>query len=171
MVGEVFRFEVGYRLRQPSTWVYALVLVGIPFLMMHAINGSSQYLNAPLMVANVSAVLGGIGMLVTAGIFGDAAARDVQSRMHALFYTSPLRESHYVAGRFLGGLAVNAVLLLGVPLGLLLASVMPYMSAGKFGRALSRPFHSCLISVSLKMRVRGGRTAGLRIPSSGLKSR
>jgi len=133
MLGEVFRFEVGYRVRQLSTWVYALVLFGVPFLMMHAINGSSQYLNAPEMVANASAVLGGIGMLVTAGIFGDAAARDVHWRMHALFYTSPLRESHYLAGRFLAGLAVNAVLLLGIPLGLLLASVMPYMEAGKFG--------------------------------------
>ncbi|HET7232723.1 MAG TPA: M1 family aminopeptidase [Longimicrobium sp.] len=132
-LGEVFRFEVEYRLRQPSTWVYALVLFGIPFLMMHAINGSSQYLNAPVMVANASALLGGIAMLVTAGIFGDAAARDVQSRMHALFYTSPLREAHYLGGRFLGGLAVNAALLLGVPLGLFLASVMPYMAAGKFG--------------------------------------
>jgi ABC-2 type transport system permease protein len=132
-LGEVFRFEVEYRLRQPSTWVYALVLLGIPFLMMHAINGSSQFLNAPLMLTNVSAVLGGIGMLVTAGIFGDAAARDVHSRMHALFYTSPLREAHYLGGRFLGGLTVNALLLLGVPLGLFLASVMPYMAAGKFG--------------------------------------
>ncbi|AHG92628.1 Peptidase M1 membrane alanine aminopeptidase (plasmid) [Gemmatirosa kalamazoonensis] len=130
---EVFRFEVEYRLRQPSTWVYALVLFGLPFLTMHAINGSRQYLNAPVMVMNASAILGTLGMLVTAGIFGDAAARDVQSRMHALFFTSPLREAHYLAGRFLGGLAVNAVLLLGVPLGLLLASVMPYMAAGKFG--------------------------------------
>jgi ABC-type transport system involved in multi-copper enzyme maturation permease subunit len=132
-LGEVFRFEVEYRLRQPSTWVYALVLFGIPFLLMHAIEGSGQHLNAPVMVANASAMLGGIAMLVTAGIFGDAAARDVQSRMHALFYTSPLREAHYLGGRFLGGLAVNAALLLGVPLGLLLASVMPYMAAGKFG--------------------------------------
>ena len=130
---EVFRFEVEYRLRQPSTWVYALVLFGIPFLMMHAINGSAHYLNAPVSVTNACAILGGIGILVTAGIFGDTAARDVQSRMHALFYTSPLREAHYLAGRFLGGLAVNAALLLGVPLGLLLASVMPYMAAGKFG--------------------------------------
>jgi ABC-type transport system involved in multi-copper enzyme maturation permease subunit len=132
-LGEVFRFEVGYRLRQPSTWAYALVLFGVPFLMMHAINGSSRYLNAPVMIANASAILGSLGMLVTAGIFGDAAARDVQSRMHALFYTSPLREAHYLGGRFLGALAVNAALLLGVPLGLLLASVMPYMEAGKFG--------------------------------------
>jgi ABC-type transport system involved in multi-copper enzyme maturation permease subunit len=135
-LGEVFRFEVEYRLRQPSTWVYALVLFGFSFLMMHAINGSSQHLNAPVMVANASALLGGIGMLVTAGIFGDAAARDVQTRMHALFYTSPLREAHYLGGRFLGALAVNATLLLGVPLGLLLASVMPYMQPGKFGPVL-----------------------------------
>ncbi len=133
MIGEIFRFEVGYRLRQPSTWIYAAVLFGVPFLMMHAINGSSQQLNAPEMVMNASAILGGIGMLVSAGVFGDAAARDVQSRMHALFYTSPLRERDYLVGRFLGAVVVNAVLMLGVPLGLLLASVMPYMEAGKFG--------------------------------------
>src|SRR5688572_15611277 len=131
--GEVFRFEVEYRLRQPSTWVYALVLFGFPFLLLHAINGSSQYLNTPIAVMQMSAVLGSIGMLVTAGIFGDAAARDVQTRMHALFYTSPVRERHYLGGRFLGGLVVNVVLVMGVPLGLLLASVMPYMSEGKFG--------------------------------------
>jgi len=132
-LGEVFRFEVEYRVRQPSTWVYALVLFGIPFLLMHAINGSSQYLNAPVMVMQASAILGSIGMLVTAGIFGDAASRDVQTRMHSLFYTFPIREAHYLGGRFLGGLLVNAILVMGVPLGLLVASLMPYMSAGKFG--------------------------------------
>ena len=132
-IGEVFRFEVAYRLRQPSTWVYAVVLLGVPFLMMHAINGSNQLLNAPEMVMNASAILGGIGMLVSAGMFGDAAARDVSTRMHALFYTSPLREAHYLLGRFLGAAAINAVLLLGIPSGLLLASVMPYMAGGKFG--------------------------------------
>ncbi|MGV3710207.1 MAG: M1 family aminopeptidase [Gemmatimonas sp.] len=130
---EIFLFELEYRVRQPSTWVYALVLFAIPFLMMHAINGSSQFLNAPLMVMTVSAALGSAGMLVTAGIFGDASARDVQTRMHSLFYTSPIRESHYLIGRYLGALTVNAFMLLGVPVGLLLASVMPYMEAGKFG--------------------------------------
>ena len=132
-LAEVFHFEVGYRLRQASTWIYAAVLFGVPFLIMHAINGSSQYLNAPEMVMKATGILGGIGMIVSAGVFGDAAARDVHSRMYALFYTSPLREAHYVVGRFLGAVAVNAVLLLGIPLGLLLASVMPYMEQGQFG--------------------------------------
>ena len=72
---EVFRFEVQYRLRQPSTWVYALVLFGIPFLMMHAIDGSLQFVNAPALMTEVSATLGNLGMLVTAGIFGDAAGK------------------------------------------------------------------------------------------------
>ena len=133
-LGEVFRFELEYRFRQPSTWIYALVLFGMPFLFTHAVDGSGgQYLNAPMLVMQMSAVMGSIGMLVTAGIFGDAASRDVQTGMHALFYTSPVREGHYLGGRFLGGLVVNAVLVMGVPLGLLLGSVMPWMSAGKFG--------------------------------------
>src|SRR5215208_8250374 len=132
-LGEVFRFEVGYRLRQPSTWIYALVLFGMPFLMMHAINGSRRFLNAPVMVMQASTILGSLGMLVTAGIFGDAASRDVQMRMHSLFYTSPLRKADYLGGRFLGALLINAVIVMGVPLGLLLASVMPYMEEGKFG--------------------------------------
>ncbi len=132
-IGEVFRFEIAYRMRQPSTWIYAVILLGVPFLMMHAIDGSSQLLNAPQSVMFASGILGGVGMLVSAGVFGDAAARDVSTRMYALFYTSPLRESRYAIGRFLGAFTVNALLLLGVPLGLLLASVMPYMPDGKFG--------------------------------------
>ena len=131
--GEVFRFELGYRVRQPSTWVYALVLIAVPFLLMHAINGSRLYLNAPVSVMQGCVILGSLGMLITAGIFGDAASRDVQTRMHSLFYTSPVREAHYLGGRFLGGVLVNAVLVMAIPLGLLLASLMPYMSAGKFG--------------------------------------
>ena len=53
-LAEVFRFEVEYRVRQPSTWVYALVLFGMPFLLLHAINGSSKYMNAPVMVMQMS---------------------------------------------------------------------------------------------------------------------
>jgi hypothetical protein len=131
--GEIFRFEVEYRLRQASTWVYGVVLLGLPFLLMHAINGSSQFLNTPLAVMQISSILGGLGMLITAGIFGDAASRDIQTRMHSLFHTSPVREAQYLGGRFLASLLVNAVLVMGVPLGLLIASVMPYMPAGKFG--------------------------------------
>jgi ABC-type transport system involved in multi-copper enzyme maturation permease subunit len=130
---EVFRFEVAYRLRNPSTWIYGLLLLGIPFLLMHAVDGASSYMNSPENVASMSSMFGMFGMLVTAALFGDAATRDVQTGMHPLFYTAPLREAEYLGGRFLGALAVNAVLLAGVPLGLLAASLMPYQDPRTFG--------------------------------------
>ncbi len=132
-LGEVFRFEVEYRLRQASTWVYGGILVALPFLMMHAINGAGGYMNAPWGIAFASIVTGLLAVLVTAALFGDAATRDVAAGMHPLFYSAPIRRADYLGGRFLGALSINAVLLVGIPIGLLLASWMPYMQPGKFG--------------------------------------
>lgn len=132
-LGEILRFEVGHQARQPVTWAYAGVMLGLPFLVLHMIDGSILRLNAPEMVAAIASLFGTLGMAVTAALFGDAATRDVQSRAYSLFYTTPLREADYLGGRVLGAFVVNAVLLLGVPLGLLGASLMPYAQAGKFG--------------------------------------
>ena len=64
-----------------------------------------------------SVFVGIFGMLVTAAIFGEAAVRDVQAGMDPLLFTSPLRKAEYLGGRFLGSLAVNAVVVLAIPLG------------------------------------------------------
>ncbi|HEU0076400.1 MAG TPA: hypothetical protein VFQ76_02050, partial [Longimicrobiaceae bacterium] len=132
-LGEVFRFEVEYRVRHASTWVYGGILVALPFLLMHAVNGAGQYMNAPGSIAFQCTITGLLAVLVTAALFGDAATRDVAAGMHPLFYTAPIRRADYLGGRFLGALSVNAVLLVGLPIGLLLASWMPYMQPGKFG--------------------------------------
>jgi ABC-2 type transport system permease protein len=135
---EIFRFEVEYRLRRGSTWGFGLILVAVPFLMTHAINsiGVGSHLNAPHSVAVTSVLAAMVGMLVTAALFGDAATRDVQVMMRPLLCTTPLRELEYLGGRFFGALLVNAVLLLGIPIGLLLGSLMPYMVEDKFGPVL-----------------------------------
>jgi ABC-2 type transport system permease protein len=135
---EIFRFEVEYRLRRASTWGFGLLLVAVPFLMMHAINaiGTGSYLNAPHSVAITSLIAALVGMLVTAALFGDAATRDVQVLMRPLLCSTPLRKVEYLGGRFLGALVVNALLLPGIPIGLLLGSLMPYMAEGKFGPLL-----------------------------------
>jgi ABC-2 type transport system permease protein len=132
-LSEVFRFEVEYRLRRASTWIYAALLFALPMVMLGIVNGSSSKLNSPEMVATVTSILGMVGMLVTAALFGDAASRDVQLGMHPLVYTAPVRKGEYLGGRFLGALAVNAVLLLGIPLGQALGSQMPWLDRQMFG--------------------------------------
>jgi ABC-2 type transport system permease protein len=132
-LGEVFRFEIEYRLGRLSTWIYGGLLLVLPFLMLHIVDGSSSHVNSPQMVATVSSIVGLVGMLVTAALFGDAATRDVQWKMHPLVYSTPIRKAEYLGGRFLAALAINAVFLLFVPLGQLIAAQMPYMDPRMFG--------------------------------------
>jgi ABC-2 type transport system permease protein len=130
---EVFRFEVAYQLRRTSTWVFAALLTALPVVMMQAFADGPLHLNAPVTIATVSTLAGLIGVLATATLFGDAATRDVATGTYPLFYTSPLPGSAYLGGRFLGALVVNAILLLGIPLGLLIGTRMPYAMEVTFG--------------------------------------
>ena len=52
-------------------------------------------------------------------VAGGAAARDVQTRMHPLIYTTPISKADYLGGRFLAAFVLNALILLAVPLGML----------------------------------------------------
>ena len=134
MLREVFRYELGYRLRSRSTWAYAAFLFALGFFILHGVPGRIILVNAPANVAEAAAMFcGTFGMLVTAAFFADAAIRDVQVGMDQFLYTTPLRKTEYLGGRFLAALAVNALLLLAIPLGLAAATLMPYQDSTHFG--------------------------------------
>ncbi|HEU0080387.1 MAG TPA: hypothetical protein VFQ76_22250, partial [Longimicrobiaceae bacterium] len=133
---EVFRYELGYRLRSPSTWAYAafLFLVMCWGLAATADGGGAVAANAPLAVAQGTALFGGVfGLLVSAALFGDAAIRDAAAGMDPLLYTTRLRRAEYLGGRFLAALATNALVVLAVPLGFWVATVTPLLDAEAVG--------------------------------------
>jgi hypothetical protein len=125
---EVFRYELAYRLRSPSTWTYAAFLFLIGFWGFGATaevgGGEAVHANAPQLVAQGIALFGGLfGLLVSAALFGDAAVRDVAAGMDPLLYTTRLRKAEYLGGRFLAALAINAMAVVAIPLGHALATV------------------------------------------------
>ena len=135
-LGETFRYEIGYRLRSGSTWIYAAFL----FLIMcwgtlATANGSGAVLStAPQRIAEATVLFGGLfGLVVSAALFGDAAVRDVAVGMDPLIYTTRITKREYLLGRFLAALAVNAILVLALPLGHMLATVLPLMEKGAVG--------------------------------------
>ena len=135
---EIFRFEVAYQLRRVSTWIYFIVLLVLAFLatigmLVDEARRGDINANAPIAVANATVFLCMIGLLITAALAGDAATRDVRSRMQPLLFTTPLGKVAYLGGRFLGAFAVNALLFTAVPVGLLLAAQMPQPEADLFG--------------------------------------
>lgn len=133
---EVFRYELTYRIRSASTWLYAGFLCFLAFAITHIAADSTAAVrtNAPARLAETSALFCGLfGLLVTAGLCADAAIRDRSARMEPLLFTTPLRPVEYLGGRFLAALITNCILAFAIPLGLAVAAAMPYLPREAFG--------------------------------------
>ncbi|MGH7491934.1 MAG: ABC transporter permease [bacterium] len=135
---EIFRFEFGYQVRRVLTWLYFTILVIIAFLF---VRGSfladalyaDFYLNSPFVIAAVTVFGSLFGFLLTAAVAGQAGARDVATGMHPLTYTAPVSKAAYLGGRFLAAFALNAMIHLAVPVGILLAVYAPGVDAEVIG--------------------------------------
>ncbi|GGF06113.1 M1 family aminopeptidase [Hymenobacter cavernae] len=122
----IFALEFRYQLRQASTWLYFAVILILAFLIVvanYASDARDGYflLNAPSVMAAVTAICSVKWLLIGASVAGDAAARDAQTRMHLLTYTAPASKAAYLGGRFLAAFALSVLILLAIPAGLLLA--------------------------------------------------
>ena len=90
-------------------------------------------MNAPFVIASVTVLGSLMGLLVAASLAGDAGARDVQTRMHPLLYTTPVGKAAYLGGRFLAAFVLNLLILAAVPVGLVLAALVPRAEAELIG--------------------------------------
>jgi ABC-type transport system involved in multi-copper enzyme maturation permease subunit len=127
---EIFRFELAYHVRRVAVWLYFAVLLIVAYLFItenyiYDARDGDFFLNAPLIVANIAVFGSLIWLLMAGGIAGDAAARDVQTRMYPLTYTAPISKASYLGGRFLAAFAVNTFILLAVPAGALVGMYSP----------------------------------------------
>src|SRR5688572_10853283 len=116
---EIVRFELVYQLRRRSTWfIFALFLfplIGVTNDALIDARNREILFHAPLFIAESSVIMSLIALLVLAGVAGDAATRDVQTRLEPLMHAAPISPAAYVGGRFLGAFAVAAILLAVVP--------------------------------------------------------
>ncbi|HEX7151601.1 MAG TPA: M1 family aminopeptidase [Thermoanaerobaculia bacterium] len=124
---EIFRFELDFRMRRPATWLLLLIFVGLSFfaakglLIDEAQRAGDLYANGPAGIAVTHVFVSMIGMIVSAALFSGAALRDLETRMHPLFATSPITKTDYLGGRFAGALLVNLLLATVVPFALMVA--------------------------------------------------
>ncbi len=135
---EVFRFEIRQQLPRISTWLYFAVVLGFTYMMateefVDYARSGGYFLNSPFVIASVATMGSMIGLLITASLAGDAGARDAQTRMHPLLYTTPVGKAAYLRGRFLAAFILNLLILVAVPAGLVLAALVPRAEADLIG--------------------------------------
>ncbi|HYC86426.1 MAG TPA: hypothetical protein VEB86_14430, partial [Chryseosolibacter sp.] len=136
---ETFRYELAYQSRSYATWFYFVILSGISFLMAAVVFvdeplAGGYFLNAPYLVSRVSLItFFFLGLLALAPFAGNAAARDVETRMHPLLYCAPVRKAVYLGGRFLGAFVLGSIIMIAIPAGTLAAAFFPLEDAGVSG--------------------------------------
>jgi hypothetical protein len=134
---EIFRFEFVYQAHHIRTWLYFAVLFAAAYLVMKnftndARNGGALA-NSPSVIAASTVICNLLWVVMATGVAGSAAARDVKTRMHPLIYATPISNADYLGGRFLAAFALNALILLAVPAGIVLALFLPRVEPAILG--------------------------------------
>jgi ABC-2 type transport system permease protein len=160
---EIFRFEIGYQSRRVSTWLYFAVLLTLTFYVTSELSSDfarsdGSFSNGPFIIAVMALLCSTIGLLTATALAGDAAARDAQTRIDTLVYTTAVRKIAYLGGRFLAAFSLYAMILFSVPLGLLLAAFVanpgadligPFRPAAYFGAYLFLLLPNAFVTTAL----------------------
>ena len=130
MFGEIFKFEIAYRLKRPATYLYALILFLFTFLFVIYGSGPASEktnVNSPFAISQFVIVLTILGMMIASAVMGVPVYRDIEHNTKNYFFSFPITERGYILGRYFGSfvvlLGIMAVGMLGIVLGSLLGPV------------------------------------------------
>lgn len=130
---EIFRFELRFRFRQVSTYIFFAVMFALALLFISTdivqIGGGSGRVqgNAPYVITIAGTILIAFGAVIASATMGTAVYRDFEANAHELFFATPISKAGYLLGRFVGAYVVTAFIFSGIPLGFLLGTVAPWV--------------------------------------------
>lgn len=145
MVGSIAAFEFSRRLQRISTYVYLLVFFGLGFLFVLMSGGALKeatvdfgtggrvLVTSPFALNVIIMFVSFFGVVITAAIAGQATYQDVDSNSTSFFYTAPITKFDYLAGRFLGAMAIQLIIFTSVGLGTWAGTHMPWLDPARVG--------------------------------------
>ena len=155
MIARFFLFEVRYWLRQPMVYIFlfinALLVFGAVATENVNIGGGTGnvFKNAPFVAYQFYGVMSFIGLLMVTAFVNGTAIRDFTSNTAQIVFSTPVSKAGYLIGKFLGSTFVAALPLLGVTLGILVGSVMPWLDPIRVGPNLMGPHLQAFLLVAL----------------------
>ncbi|MBL8151249.1 MAG: hypothetical protein JNN15_15100, partial [Blastocatellia bacterium] len=137
MFKDIFLFEISFRLKRISTYVY----FGIWFLMGFIYMSSDSVLqlgigtkvakNSPYGISQLLALLTAFGTPIISAVTGTAIYRDFEERMHLILFSTPISKFGYLGGRLFGSLFSTFIIFIGIPIGMFLGTLMPWADSTK----------------------------------------
>ncbi|MFO1064679.1 MAG: M1 family aminopeptidase [Pirellulales bacterium] len=136
---EFLRFELRYWFRGWMVYIFLAITSLIFFLLVTSsvitVGGplGSSHRNAPYAVQTFYAASSLMFVLMTTAFVDSAASRDFAVNSTGLLFTKPIRRTAYLSGRFLGACIAALVPNLGVSLGIIAGSFMPWVAPERLG--------------------------------------
>ena len=133
------KHEWKFWLRSPMTWIFfginAILVLGAVSSDSIMIGGSigSIKKNAPFIIQFYYGIMSLICLLMTTAYMNATANRDFQYNMYQFVFSSPIKQTHYFFGKFIGAASISIIPLLGISLGALLAPMMPWSDPQRIG--------------------------------------
>src|ERR1700676_4816254 len=153
---EFFTFELKYRFKSLSTYMYFLLWVAFSFLSVASEsfgplgsgNGkillNSAYANA---FNDFGAAL--FGVIIIAAIFGTSILRDFQRDTYQILFTQPISKFAYLGGHWAGSFVTTVFAFSGMMVGTFLGTFAPWADHARIGSnhvwAYLQPFLSILV--------------------------
>jgi ABC-2 type transport system permease protein len=137
---EFFRFELRFRARSVSTYVYFLMWSAFSFFCVASESfgpvGNSNgkvLLNGPYANTLNDLYASLFGIIVIAAIFGTSILRDFQRDTYQLLFTKPISKLAYLGGRWAGSCVTTVFVFSGLVLGTWLGTLAPWADQSRIG--------------------------------------
>jgi ABC-2 type transport system permease protein len=131
MFWEFFSFEIKFRLKSLSTYVYFILWFALSFLFVAAedfgpVGNGKVLLNGPWAISVYYIQLSLFGVIVIAAIFGTSILRDFQRDTYQLLFTKPISKFAYLGGRWAGSMVATTFAFSGMMFGTMAGTIAPW---------------------------------------------
>ena len=138
MFGSIFRFELGYQLRNPVFIVTALIFFLLTFgaVTLEDIqigSGGNIHVNSPYAIAQTVLIMSLFYMFATTAFVASVVVRDDESGFGPMVRSTQVSKFDYLAGRFAGAFTAALLGFAAVPLAMLIGSHMPWLDQETVG--------------------------------------
>ncbi|MDP5103524.1 MAG: aminopeptidase [Erythrobacter sp.] len=131
-------FEIRYQLKNPVFWVSVAIFFLLGFGIAASANLSigtpgAVHENSPFAITNALALLSLFYLFVITSFVANAVVRDDTTGFGPMIRATPVGRSSFLAGRFIGGLAIATLGYMAVPFGIALGAAMPWVDPETVG--------------------------------------
>ncbi|MBL0047632.1 MAG: ABC transporter permease [Bacteroidetes bacterium] len=151
----ILKFELRYRFKRPATYIYFAILFFMAFLFLTTdvvqIGGGNGnvFRNSPFTINQAVLILGVFSTMICSALMGVPVFRDFDNKFHEIYFTTPIKKSDYLFGRFVGSFIITVFVFSGMLWGIFIGSIMPFQEPDQIAKFQLMSYLQPLLTISI----------------------